>query len=301
MISLRQVSILFLLTVSSFSLRSQEQLNLSQLEDSLSSLQRQIQKSSNDSVRQSLNTLFRDALKKAIRLPGSFTYPFDSLKKLAKLTSPDKMFRIYNWNLPVTGGSNQYFCFLQIREKTGKNNFNLVELIDRSDSVPDPEHSSLGSHNWYGAFYYRIILQRSASGLIYTLLGWEGRSLTEMQKLIEILTFDDKDLPHFGKKIFNKYKDGENKRIIFRYSPVAAMVLRYEEQSISKGKRLNASARTLDEKQTRAPMIVCDRLVPVASSESQAPVLVPAGDVYVGFIFENGRWNFMEDVDARNR
>jgi hypothetical protein len=267
----------------------------------MSSIQRQIQKSDNDSIRQSLNILFRNTLRKAIGLPGSYSYPFDSLKKLAKMTSPDKMFRIYNWNLPVTNGSNLYFCFLQIPEKKIKNTFTIIELRDRADSIPDPEHSVLAGDCWYGALYYKIIAERSGSGMIYTLLGWEGTNPVQVQKLIELLWFDDKNLPHFGKKIFSKYKNGENTRVIFKYSPVAAMVLRYDEQFLSKGKKWNSSGRTFEEKSTKVSMIVCDRIVTYESREGKGQVLVPAGDVYDGFIFENSRWNFVEGVDARNR
>ena len=301
MITCRLACFLLLFTTCSFSLRSQEHLSLSMLDDSLSVIQRKIQKTSNDSVRQSLNTLFRNTLKTAIELPGSLTYPFDSLKKLAKMTSPDKKFRIYNWNLPTTSGSNLYFCFLQVPDNSSKNTYRIIELRDRSDSIPDPEHSTLNAGCWYGTLYYKVIQESSKTGVIYTLLGWESTTLSEMQKIIEILTFDDKNLPHFGKKIFNKYKDGENKRIIFKYSPVATMVLRYEEQSLSKGKKWNASNRTFKESRSKASMIVCDRLVTLETSEGKEQVLVPAGDVYDGFIFENDRWNFVEGVDARNR
>ena len=217
MITCRLACFLLLFTTCSFSLRSQEHLSLSMLDDSLSVIQRKIQKTSNDSVRQSLNTLFRNTLKTAIELPGSLTYPFDSLKKLAKMTSPDKKFRIYNWNLPTTSGSNLYFCFLQVPDNSSKNTYRIIELRDRSDSIPDPEHSTLNAGCWYGTLYYKVIQESSKTGVIYTLLGWESTTLSEMQKIIEILTFDDKNLPHFGKKIFNKYKDGENKRIIFKY------------------------------------------------------------------------------------
>jgi hypothetical protein len=240
-------------------------------------------------------------LKTAIKLPGSFTYPFDSLKKFAKMTSPDKKFRIYNWNLPITNGSNLYFCFLQVQDYSSKNTFRIIELRDRSDSIPNPEHCTLSAGSWYGALYYKIIQESTKTGMIYTLLGWEGTSLLQMQKVIEILTFDDKNLPYFGKKIFNKYKDGENKRVIFKYSPVATMVLRYEEQSLSKGKKWNASNRTFKESRSKASMIICDRLVKLETSEDKASLLVPAGDVYDGFIFENDRWNFVEGVDARNK
>ena len=100
------------------------------------------------------------------------------------------MFRIYNWNLPIANGSNLYFCFLQIPEKSSKNTFRIIELRDLSDSIPDPEHSALiRPSNWYGALYYKIIPERSGTGMIYTLLGWEGTSLSEMQKIIEILSF----------------------------------------------------------------------------------------------------------------
>jgi len=301
MINPRQACLFVLLSLSTFSLQSQENLKLSRLEDSLSFLQKQIQKTDNDSIRRSFNSRFRNTLRTAIGLPGSFSYPFDSLKKMAKMTSPDKMFRIYNWNIPASKGSNLYFCFLQIAEKSNKNMFRIIELADRSDSIPDPEHSALDAGCWYGALYYKIILEKTEPGNIYTLLGWEGRNLSEMQKIIEILWFDEKNNPHFGKKIFNKYKDNENKRVIFTYSSLVTMVLRYDEQFLSKGKKWNASSRTFEEKSSKAAMIVCDRLVMVDMAEGKGPVLAPAGDVYDGFIFENGRWNFVESVDARNR
>ena len=125
----RLVSFLVILIFASLSLYSQGQKELSQLEDSLSSIHRQILKTSNDSLRQSLNTLFRNTLRTAIGIHGSFTYPFDSLKRMSKMTSPDKMFRIYNWNLPATHGSNLYFCLLQIPQKSTKNTFKKIITI----------------------------------------------------------------------------------------------------------------------------------------------------------------------------
>ncbi|MGA3015255.1 MAG: hypothetical protein ABSD71_14600 [Bacteroidales bacterium] len=228
--------IVFLFSVFSFSLLAQEEMNLSAAENLLVSIEKKILKTDNDSVRQSLNLIFKEKLRTTLELPGSFSYPFDSLKKLAKLTSQDKKFRIYNWNIPISNGSNLYFCFFQIQEKSNKALYKIIELRDRSDSIPEPEHSNLSSADWYGALYYKLITEKTDNGKIYTLLGWEGKDLTEMQKIIEIVTFDENDLPHFGKAIFNKYKTGQNKRVIFRYSPVSSMVLRYEEQTITQGK-----------------------------------------------------------------
>lgn len=300
MISLRQAGFFLFLILNSFSIQSQEIHKLSTLEDSLSSIQRRILRNGDDSVKQALNMQFREMLRSAIAVPGSFSYPFDSLKKMAKLTAEDKAFRIYNWNLPSANGSSLYFCFIQVPEKDRKNSYRLIELRDRSDSIPDPEHSGLGERTWYGALYYKIISEKTPTGMIYTLLGWEGNSV-DMQKIIEVLWFDDKGVVHFGKKIFNKYKDGENKRVIFKYSSLATMVLRFEEQSLSKGKKWNSARHRFEETLTRSAMIVCDRLVPVDAIEGKGPVIAPAGDIYDGFIYENGRWNFVEGVDARNR
>ena len=292
--------LLMFITIFSFSVHSQEHKSLSTIEDTLASLQRRISKSTNDTIKQTLNSRFRIELIAAIDIPGSFTYPFDSLKKMSKLMAPEKKFRIYNWNLPLINGGNKYFCYLQIPDKKEKNHFSVIGLMDKSDSIPDPDHSALNARNWYGAVYYKIIPKSTEDGTIYTLLGWEGKNQLEMQKIIEIMILDENNLPHFGKKIFNKYKDGENKRVIFKYSPLASMVLRYEEQGITKGKKWNPSTQAFDEIKSKASMIVCDRIVLTPSPEGNGQLLLPAGDVYDGFIFENNRWNFIEAVDARN-
>jgi hypothetical protein len=292
--------LLLILSVS-FSVRSQEHPALPLLEDSLSSLQHRIQKAENDSLRISLNFLFRETLRNAIGQPGSFTYPFDSLKKTGKLTSPDGAFRIYNWNLPSTSGTNRYFCFLQVLRRSSKNSYSILELSDRSDSIPDPQYAGLDARSWYGALYYKIIPARVDGGMIYTLLGWEGRSFTQNRKVIEILTFDEGSFPHFGKKIFNKYEEGNNKRVIFTYSSSAVMLLRYDEQSVSRDKKPKSAPGTSERKMTKSAMIICDRLINVESKESKIPDPVPSGEIFDGFLFENGRWSFVEGVDARNK
>jgi hypothetical protein len=135
---------------------------------------------------------------------------------------------------------------------------------------------------------------------LYTLLGWQGLNLLQMQKVIEILTFDYKGNPQFGKKVFYKYQNGENKRVIFNYSSTTSMSLRFDESTLSKNKRWNASRKKFDPVKEKVHMIIYDRLVRLESRESREPLQVPAGDAYDGFIFVNGRWNFISGVDARN-
>src|ERR1700728_554773 len=70
-------------------------------EDSLKHLQfGRIDAHKTDKQKQDINTRFCNMLQKALNLPNSFDYPFDSLNTIARLESPDKKFRIINWNLP---------------------------------------------------------------------------------------------------------------------------------------------------------------------------------------------------------
>jgi len=136
--------------------------------------------------------------------------------------------------------------------------------------------------------------------MIYTLLGWEGLNASTMQKIIEIMTFDDRGSPQFGKKVFTTYKEGDYKRILFRYSSQATMVLRYDEQFITNERQWNSARKKFDENRSKTRMIIFDRLVPLEQKDGSSPLLVPSGDIYDGFIFEDSSWNYIEGVDARN-
>jgi hypothetical protein len=293
------LAMLLLFLVPLFS-GAQGKASLASLEDSLLAISRRIQVSGNDSARLALNLRFIRTLKTAIGTHGSFSHPFDSLKKLGKLTSPDKTFRMYNWNIPLTEGSNRYFCLVQFPVMSDRSGPDFIELTDRSDSIPDPEHSLLNYTSWYGALYYKIVPQMTDSGMTYTLLGWEGVSASAARKIIEIMTFDEKGMPHFGKKLFNRYRDGNNTRVIFSYPSQTPMVVRYEEAFITEERKWNAARKEFEEKRAKVRMIVCDRLVTLEGREGSGMQMVPAGDIFDGFRFENGRWNFIEGVDARN-
>jgi hypothetical protein len=284
-----KANILLLFLILPGFLWAQDKKILPLMEDSLARLSREIRNSQSDSVRLSLTHNFSKTLKYTIGLPGSFSYPFDSLRNLSKLVSPDKKFRIYNWNLPMTDGSNRYFCFIQVPGK--KNEAALTyELANHSDSIKDPEFAILGSNNWFGALYYRIIPVEQGNKTFYTLLGWDGFSPTVNRKLIEILSFDQKGFPKFGAKVFRDYLKGPRTRIIFRFSATASMLLRPDEQLVKSGQTT---------KKTR--MIMCDRLVPLDPRlEGQTDFYVPASDIFDGFVLVNGYWKFIRNIEGRN-
>src|SRR5579872_2818792 len=50
---------------------------------------------------------------KALKFPGSYTYPFDSLTFMHKLEPNDNSFRLYNWVLKYSDGSCRYYAAIQ--------------------------------------------------------------------------------------------------------------------------------------------------------------------------------------------
>lgn len=269
--------------------QAQSVFTLKKGEDSLAILSKKILEEPSDSVRLELNNAYRTMLMQVTAIPGSFSYPFDSLLTLSKLTAPDKAFRIYNWNLPMNNGSNRYFCLIQVAG-TKKIGERLIGLTDRSDSIANPDGAVLAGGQWYGALYYRILAVKQGKKTIYTLLGWDGISPAVSQKLIEILTFDANGAPRFGARIFRDFRKGQQARIFFRYAASASMLLRPDLQSMPSEK----SGK-------KTPMILCDRLVPLdPRTEGQTDFYIPASDIYDGFIWTGSVWKFIRGIEGRN-
>ncbi len=276
---------------------AQKHTRFTSMEDTLLLLSGKVSKAKDDSLKLKLNLAFQEKLKYVLDQPGSFEYPFDSLKNLGKIISPDKKFRIYNWNIPLTDGSNRYFAFIHLQK--GKKETKVIPLKDYSDSLADPEMKILNKDTWFGALYYKVIVEKSGKKDIYTLLGWDGFSPENSRKLIEILTFDLSGNPVFGARIFGNYRKGRNTRVFFQYEASTAMLLRFDEQMVPIGKKWNPSKKKYESGEEKLPLIIFDHLVP---SESKADgQSMASSDLYDGFIFRNGTWNFVPGVDARNR
>ena len=287
---------LFLLLKPSF---AQVRSNIEQMEDSLKFFSSEIQKAGNDSVRLFFNRQFHETLYRTLLLPGSFEYPFDSLKTIGKLTSPDKKFRIYNWNLPKGDGTNSYFGFIQLYAKA--NLYSIYDLIDCSDSIAQPEIALLDNNSWFGALYYKIIITTSGNKNFYTLLGLDRFNLQLTQKVIDVLYFDESNHPHFGAKIFMNYGNEQICRVLFKYSSSASMLLTYDDQYLLTNKKWDASKKQFESEREKAWMIVCDELIPLEPQfEGQFGYYVPSSETFNGFVFKDGKWNFFKNVDVRN-
>jgi len=128
----------------------------------------------------------------------------------------------------------------------------------------------------------------------YTLLGWDGFTSESNRKIIDIIRFDPSGKVTFGKPIF-KTEKGIRSRIIYEFSEKANMLLRYDYQTILIEKRKKI-------KRVNSWLIVMDRLIPMdPSMEGFRKFYVPAGDAYDGFIFKDGYWVFVENIEVSNK
>lgn len=295
-----QITVILSLFLSLKPSYAQVRSNIEQMEDSLKFLSQKMQKAENDSVRFFFNKQFHETLQRTLVHSESFDYPFDSLKTLVKLTSPDKKFRIYNWNLPKGDGANVYFGFIQFHPKG--NLHTVYVLFDGSDSIPQPETALLDYRSWFGSLYYKIIVTTCNNQKFYTLLGWDAVNLQITQKVIDVLYFDNSNHPHFGAKIFRNYGNDQICRVLFKYSSSASMVLTYDNQYLIKNKKWDSKKKQFESDREKAWMIICDEMVPLDPQfDGQFEYYESASGIFNAFIFKDCKWSFFKNVDVRNK
>jgi hypothetical protein len=240
-------------------------------EDSLVSLSNKFINSENEHDRKSANELFIKTFDATLKIKGSFTYPFDSLKTISVQTSPDKHFRIYTWAVANQDSSFHYFGTLQTE------NSQLLPLNDFSTEIKHPEDSVTSAQKWYGAEYYKIVPVYYPK-LYYVLLGWKGNNSKTTKKVIDVLTFKEDGKPLFGLAVFDK-AGKTKKRIVFEYTREATMLLRYEPEK---------------------KIIVFDHLSPPNPSLKDHLDTYGPDLSYDGYRLKIGRWVFADNLDMRN-
>ena len=278
---------LFIIVNSAF---SQSDINNSGLQDSLSKLSSRIWKQKPDSNRLKANEIFFKKFQSVLESKSSNLIPFDSIQGITRVLSDDSKLRIFTWNVPLDDGTNKYFGFVQL-------NFDSLKVIPLRSDKNDPDdfdHKQLTPHEWYGAIYYKLIEVKIGEQKAYTLLGWDGYTPNSNRKLIDIISVDKTGSIVFGMPVF-KTDQGIKSRVIKEYAEKANMVLRYDYQAlmINNGKKV---------KKENAWLIVMDRLVPMDPSMKGMPkYYVASGEIYDGYIFRNGYWTLVEDIDVVNR
>lgn len=282
--------------------KGQNEILLEKAEESLQILQNSIRGEKNNDLKHLKNLQFFTLLAESLKLPGSFSYPFDSLKWTGRVNSPDNKFRILNWNLPLSNGSQKYYGIIQVVSNDIPETI-VIPLTDHSDSIFDAEHQILDQGSWYGALYYKVIpVETSGNRMAYFLLGWHGKDAQLTQKIIEVLLLGKNDSISFGAPLFKGYCFDNKTRIIFNFSASASMVLRYEDQRFPEKPKWDPKTKQFVSESEKVKMIVFDHLVPLDPNlEGQFQFYVPSSDQTDGFIFEKGSWVFVSDIDARNK
>lgn len=230
-----------------------------------------------DEQKDQLNLEFKVELEKTFQLKEVFDYPFSKLTSLGSIKSSDEVVRIFNWNVEHEDFSQSYFCYIMQRNPRS-NTIEVTELIDNSAQLEERPEQILTADNWYGALYYTIIPKEKSGKTYYTLLGWDGNSLSSNVKIIDVLYFSGSK-PKLGYNLF-KTEEGIKKRIFFEYKEQAIMSLKYDK------------ARN---------MIIFDHLSP------ETPALKGFYSYYVpdlsydAFEFDKNYWEYRSDIIGINK
>jgi len=255
----------------------------------------------NDIVKLNANEFLIETLYNVLITKESQSFRFDSVKNISYLMPDDKSFRIFTWAIKKEDGTYESYGVLQnIDPKSGR--AMIFTLKDKSSEYYSPENTLGSVENWFGAIYYRVLPSVINRKKYYTLLGWSGCNSQKQRKVIEVLSFRANGTPVFGSKIFKKYTNKTAMRIVFEYSKQASMTLDYDHQTykISTKKRDPKTKRMIS-KEVTADMIVFDRLAPLNESMTGVPeYYVPETNIIDAFIPTQGRWTYIQDIEARN-
>jgi len=243
------------------------------LQDSLKRLGDAFVNAEIDVDRIAASATFTKTLVTALKTPNSFLFPFDSLKTISILNSPDNRFRIFSWHIMYIDGSYRFYGAIQMN--TG-GALKLYPLQDYSPILKNPEDSVTDNKKWYGAQYYKIVRVDGANPY-YVVLGWKGNTAESTKKVIDVISFKNNDL-QLGLPVFDQ-KGKTKKRIVFEYNRGISMLLHYvPEQNL----------------------IVFDHLSPSDPKFKNDHKMYGPDFTYDGYRLKNGRWEYVDNIDMRN-
>ncbi|MDR0603418.1 MAG: hypothetical protein LBG80_03835 [Bacteroidales bacterium] len=271
-------------------------------EDSIVKLHKSIILETNTILRYQKNEQLLFLLEETLDLKNSMSYPFDSIKTISVLTSPDKKVRIFSWYLVSDEGVHEHYGYLQAYDEE-KKQYKLYSLIDKWRQINNPEAQVLSVWNWFGAMYTEIIEMNGVNNkTYYTLLGWNGRNIFSQCKVIEILSLNNKGVPVFGAFVFKGYAKKRTMRIVFEYAKRSPFLLHYEKQFYTQktNKRDKKTNKYLMDTLS-ADMIIFNQLIPMDETLQDIPqFLVAEASLNDAFIEKDGKWLFLSGIIARN-
>ena len=221
------------------------------------------------------DSLFTRAFVRALKVPHSFQYQFDSIQTISKLYPPDSTFRIFTWQMVINENVIRQHGALQM--KTADGSLKLFPLIDKSDVTNNIADTIGNNFGWIGAVYYKLISTKHNGQTYYTLLGYDENNIRSNKKIIEVLQFKNGQ-PLFGGRFFNTTENADLPKNLSRF------VLEY--------KRATSPRLTYD---AELDMIVMEHLISPTNEPAKKYTLIPDGD-YEGFKWKDGQWNYVTKI-----
>lgn len=168
---------------------------------------------------------FIQTLKKALQVPNSFDYNFESIKTVSTIRSDDEKFRVFTWNLLLDSGKYMYFGAMQMNNA---DSLELYGLYDSSEYNKDVYYAQFDNHHWMGGLIYQMHHYKYKKKDYYITFAWDGQDDKTNRKIVDVLWFDEEGKPNFGEEMFDFDGDLQS-RIIFDFNDKAAMLLRYDK------------------------------------------------------------------------
>lgn len=275
---MKRLFLFFTLMAVAFAVNAQKSAStefpeLRKREDSLKRYALDILRAETPERRFEADSIFTKMFVRALQVKNSFSYPFDSLVTISKLTPPDSSFRIFTWQLVITDNFVRQKGAIQMRTKDGM--LKLFPLIDMSDYMESVADTITDNYSWFGAVYYDIIPREKDGQNIYTLLGYDENNVLTNKKVIELLSFEN-GKPVFGAKdfSFSDKSKGKQARYIIEYKKHAGPRLAYDKEE---------------------GLIVVEHLISETGEPQRKETYVGDGD-YDGFKWEDGRWVYIDKI-----
>jgi len=227
------------------------------------------------------DSLFTRQLVRALRVPYSFYFRFDSMQMAPVLYPPDSAFRIITWH--YTPDDINYRQKGAIQMNTPDGNLKLFPLFDASEYSENLQDSIRTPQNWIGAVYYAVVQKEAFGKKYYTLIGYDENNDRTTRKWIDVLWFDDNGEPRFGANLFAINNDSifppGSKRYLMEYRHMGRAKLNYDAEE---------------------DMVIMDHLMSPSGEPEKKYTLVPGGD-YEGMKWGNNRWQYIPMLAMESR
>lgn len=224
--------------------------------------------------------------------------PLDSTGLLIELISNDKAIQMVSWAIKFNE-EWEYYGVLKSYDQV-KKEYQIFDLTatDYKNSINNRDITN--HESWPAGIYTKLIENEYNKRVYYTFLGWISPEDQTAYKFIELMTLSKSGKPYFGKTNYFKEDKNYSKRILFSYSRQSHFTLDYGEYEYSK-KKWNKKKKKYDIQKYSDHLIVFDHLISKFPNMPYLPeFLVPIGNSIDAFKFENGKWVFISDIDARN-